>query len=128
MNESTYALFLIFSNLKCVLSLKSILDFFFSLNSVCSCLLQPEKFEFEKKHIFKVSDSLFQTREYQKSSAADKGGGHCVLKWGFMRRYPRNQDVTVKLKCELIFLQCPCLSLLLDLPSESVGENHAHFI
>ena len=26
------------------------------------------------------------------------GGGHCVLKWGLTRTFPRNQDVTVKLK------------------------------
>ena len=33
------------------------------------------------------------------------GGGHCVLKWGFTRTFPRNQDVTVKLKSELIFIK-----------------------
>ena len=31
------------------------------------------------------------------------GWGHCVLKQGFTRTFPRNQDVTVKLKSELIF-------------------------
>ena len=26
------------------------------------------------------------------------GQGHCVMKWGFTRTFPGNQDVTVKLK------------------------------
>ena len=35
------------------------------------------------------------------------GGGtvNCVLKWGFMQTFPRNQDVTVKLKSELVFIK-----------------------
>ena len=33
------------------------------------------------------------------------GGGHCVLKQGFTRSFPRIQDVTVKLKYELIFIK-----------------------
>ena len=36
---------------------------------------------------------------------AFRGVGHCVLKKGFTRTFPRNQDVTVKLKSELIFIK-----------------------
>ena len=32
-------------------------------------------------------------------------GGHCVLKWGFMWTFPGNQDATLKLKSELIFIK-----------------------
>ena len=32
------------------------------------------------------------------------GGGHCVFKWGFTRIFPWNQDITVKFKSELIFI------------------------
>jgi hypothetical protein len=32
-------------------------------------------------------------------------GGHCVLKYGFTRTFPRNQEVTVKLRSELIFIK-----------------------
>ena len=35
----------------------------------------------------------------------ERGGGHCVLKQGFMRTFPRHQDVTVKLKFEFIFIK-----------------------
>ena len=31
------------------------------------------------------------------------GGGHCVLKWGFMRTFPGNQDGTLKYKILLVF-------------------------
>ena len=31
--------------------------------------------------------------------------GHCVLKLGFMRTFPRNQDLTVKLKSRFIFIK-----------------------
>ena len=30
---------------------------------------------------------------------------HCVFKWIFTRTFPRNQDVTLKLKSEVIFIQ-----------------------
>ena len=33
------------------------------------------------------------------------GRGHCVLKKGFTPTFPMNQDVTVKLKSELIFIK-----------------------
>ena len=33
-------------------------------------------------------------------------GGHYVLKLGFMWTFPRNLNVTVKLKYELIFFKC----------------------
>ena len=33
------------------------------------------------------------------------GGGVLCFEWGFMRTFPRNQDVTVKLKSELIFIK-----------------------
>ena len=33
------------------------------------------------------------------------GRGHCVLKQGFTQTFPRNQDVSVKLKSETIFIK-----------------------
>ena len=33
------------------------------------------------------------------------GGGYCLLKKAFMRTFPRNQEVTVKLKSELNFIK-----------------------
>ena len=32
-------------------------------------------------------------------------GGHCVLKYGFTQIFPRNQEVTVKLKSDLIVIK-----------------------
>ena len=48
-----------------------------------------------------LSCSLWTLR---KSHTLEKMGmGHNVLKWGLKSTFPRNQDVTVKLKSELIF-------------------------
>ena len=41
---------------------------------------------------------------YLNLNLKDAEGG-CVLKQSFMRTFPRNQDVTVKLKSELIFIK-----------------------
>ena len=38
--------------------------------------------------------------------------GHCALKQGFMRTFPRNEDETVKLKSELIFIKLNSIFVL----------------
>ena len=49
-----------------------------------------------------------------------RGQGHCVLKQGFTRTYPRNQDLTVKLKSELIFIRFQYFSI------QSVSHKRFH--
>jgi hypothetical protein len=44
-------------------------------------------------------------------------GGHCVLKWGFTRTFSGNQDVTVKLKSELIYEDPKSICLTQTIPS-----------
>ena len=47
-------------------------------------------------------------------------GGHCVFKKGFMRTFLRNQDVTMKLKSELIFIK---FQYFFNVPSQSISHK-----
>ena len=48
---------------------------------------------------------MFSQGRWNQGTGDQRAGGHCVLKWGFMRTFHGNQDVTVKLKSELIFVK-----------------------
>ena len=59
----------------------------------------PNSYNFKYFETFKIVIATHhENRERSKlcTGAYVKGGGHCVLKWGFTRTFPRNQDTTLK--------------------------------
>ena len=51
-----------------------------------------------------------------------KAGGHCVLKWGFTQTFPGNQDATLKLTSEIIFIKSVFLKPL-STTSKSISHT-----
>ena len=49
--------------------------------------------------------SKHKSQKITRSQHSFDGPPHCVLKWGFMRIFPGNQDATLKAMSELNFIR-----------------------